>query len=56
MKACSAVNLVKLAIIRKVNPRMINVISAATLGRRARDLNKLIGGDLSKLMDYAIDI
>ena len=48
-------NLVKLAIIRKVNPRMINVISAATLGGRARDLNKLIGGDLSKLMEYVVD-
>ena len=52
---CSEINLAKLAVLKKVNPHLVNVISAATLGRKAQNLNKLIGDDLSKVLPYADD-
>ena len=50
MHECSEINLVKCAIIKKANPRLMDMVSAATLGRRADDINRLIGDDLSKLL------
>ena len=55
MHGCSEINLVKCAIIKKVNPRMMDVISAATLGRRVDDTNRLIGDDLSKMLKCVED-
>ena len=55
MHEFSEITLVKCAIIKKVNPRLMDMVTAATLGRRADDINRLIGDDLSKLLKYAED-
>ena len=47
---CSEINLVRLAIIKKVNPRVMDIKSAATMGRRADNIDRLLGDDLSKML------
>ena len=53
IKRCSLINLVKIATIRKHNPRTLNLVSALLVGRPARNVNRIVGDNLTKLMLYS---
>ena len=45
----------KLALIRNIIPKVVDIISTITEGRRAENINRFMGDDLSKMLKYMAD-
>ena len=52
-RQCSALNLVKMEILEKRNARLFCLFGSTVEGRDARNLNKMLGDDVTKLMEMA---